>query len=76
MEFDNDHPRVFFPSDSLCDSPTFGFLFIIDGVPWAAKTLEDARGRVPALDPRLLEGLPEQPTGEKQFQYRGMVPRH
>lgn len=79
MEFDNDYPRVFFPSDSPEDAPTFGYLFIVDGVPWVAKTLEDARAHMPAipspLDPQLLEGSSEQPTGERQFQYRGLVPR-
>lgn len=79
MEFDNDHPRVFFPADSPGEAVTFGYLFIIDGVPWAALTLEDARAGVPAipspLDPQFLEGQPELPSGEKQFQYRGIVPR-
>jgi hypothetical protein len=79
VEYDNDHPRVFFPSDSPGDFITVGFLFMVDGVLWAAKTLDDARAHVPAipisLDPKLLESLPDTKQGELQFKYLGLVPR-
>ena len=49
MDFNKDHPRVFFPSDSPGDTKTVGFLFLVDGEAWAAKTPEDAKARFPAI---------------------------
>jgi hypothetical protein len=76
---DKDHPRVFFPSDSPGEHITFGYLFMIDGVPWVARTLEDARDHFPAistpLDPQLLEGCSNGKQEPQPLQYRGLVPR-
>jgi hypothetical protein len=84
---DPNHPRVFFPSESRfpfpSDSPgeyvAYGYLFIVDGIPWAAKTLEDARAGVPAiptqLDPQLLEEVPSSGSQPRHFRYRGLAPR-
>jgi hypothetical protein len=56
----SDHPQVFFP---IGDGHPFhlgqGFLAIIDGIPWLAPTIEDAKAGVLAtmhrLNPQLLE---------------------
>jgi hypothetical protein len=79
MDFNKDHPRVFFPSDSPGDIKTVGFLFLVDGEVWAAKTPEDAKARFPAipfpLEPKHLRGLPDTEQGERRFEYLGLVPR-
>jgi hypothetical protein len=79
MDFDNDHPRVFFPSDSSGTTAKFGFLFFRDRKAWAAETLENARAGLPAmrhsLDPMLLDRLSDTAQGERRFEYVGQVPR-
>jgi hypothetical protein len=41
---DADHPRVFLQAEGPGPmSIAYGYLFIVDGVPWLARTLEDAR---------------------------------
>ena len=80
MDFDNDHPRVFFPSDSSGTTAKFGFLFFRDRKAWAAETLENARAGLPvfrhSLDPMLLDRLSDTAQGERRFEYLGQVPRH
>jgi len=63
--------------DDFGDS--FGYLSIIDGVPWLAATEEEAATRVPAtmfqLDPQLLEALENAETGEKYLRYLAYLER-
>ena len=56
---DRAHPRVVFVHERMSEGrPPLGYLFIVDGECWVAKSLDDARHRVPAvsapLDPKLL----------------------
>ena len=76
---DLDHPRVFFLTDSAgAINLAWGYLSNIDGVPWAAATIEGARSAVPAtmlrLDPLLLEEQRDGETDEQFFVYRSARP--
>jgi hypothetical protein len=77
----NDHPRVFLPAEGDGGfNIAYGYLFIKDGVPYLAATLEDARAGYPAiptpLDPQLLEEQPSTVQGEQPDRlYRGRISR-
>jgi len=53
----------------------WGYLAIINGVPWLAATSEEAKSQIPAtmirLDPRLLEEQRDTEKDEQFFLYRG-----
>ena len=72
----NEHPIVYLvgKGDRYISTP-YGYLFIVAGVPWVARTLEDAKASVPAvpipLEPRLLVEQRDGATDEQMFLYRG-----
>ena len=72
---DEEYPRVSFRfMRGTLMYTALGYLSIIDGVPYVAETLEDAKGRRPAmmfrLDPEHLEERHDDVTGEQYFLYR------
>ena len=74
---DPDHPQVIF-REAGGGGIGLGYLAIIDGIPWLAVSLEEARSRVPAtmirLDAQLLKEQQNSDTGERGFLYRGSLP--
>ena len=74
---DKDHPPVYFRKEGDRDWSQ-GFLAIIDGAPWLAGSLDEARSRVPAtmfrLVPEHLQEMRDSETGEQIFRYRHTLP--
>lgn len=77
---DTDNPRVFFRTEAgAALNLSWGYLCIIDGVPWLAATPEEAQSRIPAtmlrLDPQHLEAQRDSETGDQYFLYRPVLQR-
>ncbi|HWY14893.1 MAG TPA: hypothetical protein VNX86_07125 [Rhizomicrobium sp.] len=75
-----DFPRVFFRLDGPGDfNIGWGYLSIIDGVPWLASNLDEAKNRIPAtmfqLDPLTLLEQHDSETGEQFFVYQARLQR-
>ena len=74
---EHDHPHVFFRLVGEEFGESFGYLSIIDGIPWLASSLEEAQSRIPAtmfrLDPQHLVEQPNAKTGQWEFLYRAYL---
>ena len=74
----SNHPLVCFSlGDGTPPRVDFGYLGIIDGVPWLAATIEDAKAGTIAnmhrLDQQQLEVKTDHDTGRQFFLYQGVL---
>lgn len=72
---DEEYPRVFFRTRRNANAEfKFGYLSIIDGIPWVAPSLTEAQSKIPLtmlrLEPEHLEEHDDDATGERYFLYR------
>lgn len=78
MAGDPDHPtvlvRLHMRGEGTGMQVYYGYLSIIDGVPWLATTLDDARSKVTGLmqrlDPQKLDMSHDGPEGAPQWTYQ------